>query len=387
MTTPRKRILIAIDWYLPGYRGGGPITSVANLVNALGDQYDFSIVTSDTDAGESKPYLDVATDQWVELAPHCRVWYCSREGRGYRHFRQLLADTEYDLLYLNSMFSLRFTIFPLWSSRAAKPNVPVLLAPRGMLHAGALSLKPLKKKIFLRIIRLMGIDKHLIFQATDDQEVVDIKGIFGESARILQATNLPRMHQPAFQTLEKRTGALRMVFLSRLTKKKGLDLLLEVLRSATADIHLDIIGPDTEQGYWPHCQALVAQLPDNVSVDKQDGLPPADAFGKLISAHCFVMPTLGENFGHAIFESFLAGRPVVISDKTPWRDLENQMTGFDIPLENHQAFREAIQRFAVMDQVEWEIWARSSWKFAAAYLERENLAGESERMLNAALES
>lgn len=178
-----------------------------------------------------------------------------------------------------------------------------------------------------------------------------------------------------------------MVFLSRLTKKKGLDLLLEVLRSATADIHLDIIGPDTEQGYWPHCQALVAQLPDNVSVDKQDGLPPADAFGKLISAHCFVMPTLGENFGHAIFESFLAGRPVVISDKTPWRDLENQMTGFDIPLENHQAFREAIQRFAVMDQVEWEIWARSSWKFAAAYLERENLAGESERMLNAALES
>ncbi|MEY3443572.1 MAG: hypothetical protein RLZZ519_1853 [Bacteroidota bacterium] len=387
MISDRKRILIAIDWYLPGYRGGGPITSVANLVDALGDQYDFSIVTSDTDQGESKPYLDVPTDQWVELAPHRRVWYCSREGRSYRHFRQLLADTEYDLLYLNSMFSLRFTIFPLWSSRAAKPKVPVLLAPRGMLHAGALSLKPLKKKIFLRILRLMGIDKHLIFQATDNQEVLDIKGVFGESARVLQATNLPRMHQPAFQTLEKRTGELRMVFLSRLTEKKGLHLLLEVLRSATEEIHLDIIGPDTEQGYWQRCQTLVAQLPDNVTVDKQDGLPPADAFGKLLSAHCFVMPTLGENFGHAIFEAFLAGRPVLISDKTPWHGLENQRTGFDIPLENHAAFRAAIHRLAAMNQVEWEIWARSSWNFAESYLDRGNLAEESVRMLDASLES
>ena len=146
MTTPRKRILIAIDWYLPGFRGGGPITSIANLVDALGDEYDFLIVTSDTDQGESKPYLEIPTDRWVESGPHCSVWYCSAEGRGYRHFRKLLGETEYDLLYLNSMFSLRFTIFPLWSSRAAKPEVPVLLAPRGMLHAGALSLKPLKKK-------------------------------------------------------------------------------------------------------------------------------------------------------------------------------------------------------------------------------------------------
>lgn len=387
MTTPRKRILIAIDWYLPGFRGGGPITSIANLVDALGDEYDFLIVTSDTDQGESKPYLEIPTDRWVESGPHCSIWYCSAEGRGYRHFRKLLGETEYDLLYLNSMFSLRFTIFPLWSSRAAKPEVPVLLAPRGMLHAGALSLKPLKKKIFLRIIRLMGIDKHLIFQATDAQEVLDIKGIFGEDTKVLQASNLPRMHQPPFQSLEKQSGSLRMVFLSRLTEKKGLHFLLELLQTQTADIHLDIIGPDTEQGYWQRCLALIAQLPKNVTVNKQDGLPPQAAFEKLVTAHCFVMPTLGENFGHAIFESFLAGRPVLISDQTPWQGLENQLIGFDIQLEDHAGFRAAIDRLAAMDQVEWELWAKSSWRFAEAYLDRGNLAKESECMLNAALES
>jgi glycosyltransferase involved in cell wall biosynthesis len=385
MSVARKRILVAIDWYLPGFRGGGPITSIANLVDALGDQYDFSIVTSDTDDGESAPYENTATDQWVELGPNCRVWYCSREGRSYTHFRKLLGETDYDLLYLNSMFSLRYTIFPLWSSRAAKPEVPVLLAPRGMLHAGALRLKPLKKKVFLKVLRWMGITKHLIFQATDDQEFADIKGIFGEATQVLQAPNLPRMHQPAFASIEKCPNKLRLIFLSRLTEKKGLHLLLEMLRAQSAEIHLDIVGPDTEAGYWQRCAALVALLPKNITVHKSDGLPQQAAFALLQAAHCFAMPTMGENFGHSIFEAFVAGRPVLISDQSPWRNLETQQLGFDIPLESKPRFSEAISKLAAMDQLQWEQFATSSWSFAAAYLKRPEMLQATIAMLESAM--
>lgn len=387
MTAPRKRILIAIDWYLPGYKGGGPITSIANLVDALGDEYDFSILTSDTDDGESKPYVGIATDCWVELGPHCRVWYCSREGRSYSHFRKLLGETGYDLLYLNSMFSLRYTIFPLWSSRAAKPEIPVLLAPRGMLHAGALSLKPLKKKLFLRAIRLMGIDKHIIFQATDDQEVLDIQRVFGEKPKVLQAPNLPKMQQPPFASLPKSAGQLNLVFLSRLTEKKGLHLLLEMLQGQSGEILLDIIGPDTEPGYWQRCAALIDRLPANVRVEKHDALPPAEAFARLQAAHAFAMPTLGENFGHSIFEAFLAGRPVLISDQSPWRDLAARQLGFDIPLAATADFKAAIARLAGMDQPEWEQWARKSWGFAAEYIRQGTLKADQLTLLETAMAS
>lgn len=44
------------------------------------------------------------------------------------------------------------------------------------------------------------------------------------------------------------------------------------------------------------------------------------------------MPTFNENYGHAIVESFVAGLPVVISDRTPWRNLEKINAGWDIPL-------------------------------------------------------
>lgn len=385
MSETRKRILVMIDWYLPGFRGGGPITSVANLVDALGDSYDFSIVTSDTDYGQSKPYVGIETDQWLALGPHLRIWYCSRAANGYRDFRKLIGETDYDLLYLNSMFSLRYTIYPLWSSRAAHPDREVLLAPRGMLHAGALGLKPLKKKIFLKAILLMGIHRHIRFQATDDQEVLDIRQVFGAETKVLQAPNLPRLHQPPFVSIPKERGKLKLVFLSRLTEKKGLHTLLQMLQSQQGEISLEVVGPDEEAGYWQRCAAIIAQLPANIQVTKSPPLPPEEAFEKLQSAHCFAMPTLGENFGHAIFEALRAGRPVLISDKSPWRELERQKVGFDIPLDKTGLFEQAISQLVAFDQFQWEEWARASWGFAATYVGGGGLVAENRALLEEAM--
>lgn len=387
MSDDRKRILIVIDWFLPGYRGGGPITSIANLIDGLAGRYHFSVLTSDRDYGQKVPYADVPTDQWVERSPHCRVWYCSPTEGTYRHFRRLIAETDYDLLYLNSMFSLRYTIYPLWNSRSTKPEIPVLLAPRGMLHAGALGLKALKKKVFLQALRFTRIHEQVSFQATDAQEVIDIQGVFGVGSKILQAANLPKMQQPPFQSIAKQPGQLRIVFLSRLTEKKGLHYLLEQLVTQQAAITLDIVGPDEEAGYWQRCAAIIARLPAQVEVRKHAPMPPEEAFAQLQAAHCFVMPTLGENFGHAIFEAFAAGRPVVISDQSPWRDLARQQLGFDIPLDQPAAYAAAIAQLAAMDQATWTQWASASWAYAAAYIAQDNLLAEQVALLEGAMAS
>ena len=40
----RKKILVAIDWYLPGYKAGGPIRSCASIINCLKDDFDFAVL-------------------------------------------------------------------------------------------------------------------------------------------------------------------------------------------------------------------------------------------------------------------------------------------------------------------------------------------------------
>ena len=367
MSAPRK-VMIMVDWYLPGFRGGGPIRSVANITSALHQDFEFQIVTSDTDYALKTPYPDIQPDTWLPGPSGEQVWYCSREGKSYRHFRHLIGNHTFDVLYLNSLFSLRYTIFPLWIARSTKPEVAIILAPRGMLHPGALSLKARKKKLFITLLKWMGMHKQITFHATDPQEEADIRKAFGPDVQVVTAANLPRIPLPPFQPISKSVGQLRLLFLSRISEKKGVHLLLEALADLHGDVSLDLVGPDAEPGYWARCEDIIQRLPANIQVRKLPPVPPAETQALYQDYHAFAMPTLGENFGHSIFEALSAGRPVIISDQTPWRQLEAQQAGFDIPLASMQVFTAALQRLIEMDQDTWNLWAQGAHRFADTYL-------------------
>ncbi|MNF89332.1 Glycosyl transferases group 1 [compost metagenome] len=63
----------------------------------------------------------------------------------------------------------------------------------------------------------------------------------------------------------------------------------------------------------------------------------------------FFFPTRGENYGHVIAESLSVGTPVLLSDQTPWRDLEPQGLGWDISLASPKVFAEKIDQFASLE--------------------------------------
>lgn len=361
------RVLAMIDWYLPGYKGGGPIRSLAHIAAALHARHSLQVVTSDRDYGDKAPYPGITPDTWTTAPDGTPTWYCSAEARSYRHMRGIIAGSRFEVLYLNSMFSIRFTLYPLWITRSTCPEATVILAPRGMLHAGALSLKPFKKKLFLGFLRLMGMHRQVVFHATDAQEVLDIQAVFGKDVQVVHAPNLPAPDQSDLTLIPKAAGTLKLLFLSRISEKKGVHLLLAALQQQTAEIVLDIVGPDEEPGYWARCEALIAQLPAHVQVRKHAPVPQAEVLALQAAAHLFVMPTLGENFGHAILEALSAGRPVLISDQTPWRELAGAMAGEDLPLADTAAWTAAIDRFARMDAPAWEAYARGAHAFAARH--------------------
>ena len=78
---------------------------------------------------------------------------------------------------------------------------------------------------------------------------------------------------------------------------------------------------------------------------------------------CFLFPTGGENFGHVILEALCAGCPVLVSDQTPWRDLEAKGVGWDYPLDEPQRFRSTIDELVGMGDAEFQRRARSAAAF------------------------
>ncbi|MNY40193.1 hypothetical protein D3C86_1749200 [compost metagenome] len=81
------------------------------------------------------------------------------------------------------------------------------------------------------------------------------------------------------------------------------------------------------------------------------------------------MPTHGENYGHAIAEALSAGTPVLISDATPWRGLQQEGVGWDIPLgEGAAAFASAIKMLASTEVAEREAQRNRAYAFAVRQL-------------------
>ena len=92
----------------------------------------------------------------------------------------------------------------------------------------------------------------------------------------------------------------------------------------------------------------------------------------ITAAHVLYMPSMGENFGHTLLEALSAGRPLLISDRTPWRDLERQHVGWDLPLNELSAFTRTIQRLIDMDQTEFDQWSEGAFQYGRRQAEDPN---------------
>src|ERR1700744_1317509 len=130
----RKKILLMTDWYDPGYKAGGPIQSCKNFVDAFKDEFGISVLTSDRDQGDQEPYPGITTDTWMTGRAGVPVYYAGPGSPDRHRLRQLVLQLEPDYLYLNSMYSYRFTILVLWLKWRGRLPGNIILAPRGMLH-------------------------------------------------------------------------------------------------------------------------------------------------------------------------------------------------------------------------------------------------------------
>ncbi|MBM0171285.1 glycosyltransferase family 4 protein [Altererythrobacter sp. C41] len=351
-------ILTFVGHYLPGYKAGGPIRTVAAMVDQLGDDFAFHIVTADRDLGDDAPYQNIIANRWTPVGK-AQVFYRSPGASGWQALRTALKAMSVDLIYLNSLFSPGATLRPLLEQRLGRlPPAAVLLAPRGELSLGALKVKAAKKHAFLRIAKAIGLYRGVTFHASSDHEANDIRRELGDRD-IAVALDLSQQGGP-LRDLDISPGSLRAVFLSRISPKKNLLGALEILKNVRVPITYDIYGIIEDKEYWKACEAVIAKLPEHVHARFRRELRPEEAEGVLAGYDFFFFPTLGENYGHVIREALSAGLPTLISDQTPWGDLKEQGAGAALPLDDRQGFITWIHAFAELSIEERQAMRRAA---------------------------
>lgn len=363
----KKKILIFIDWYLPGYKAGGPIQSIANLVAHLSGEFEFLIVTSDTDYCESTPYRAVKSNEWNTLSDGTKVYYFSKEELTPSNIRKLIQHTAFDCVYLNGIFSLYFTLIPLYLLRK-KRDKKIVIAARGMFATSALGVKKTKKQFFLRAVKVLRLFDTVRFHATTQNEKNEILAVLGNITHVQIAGNLPqKIELLPFEESTKSIGAIKLINIARIAPEKNLLFALQVLKETKAFVLFDFYGPIYDTAYWEECKKVMKELPSNVMATYKGVLKSESVLTELEKYDFMFMPTQGENFGHIILQSFAAGIPIIISDQTPWKNLSEKNCGWDIKLSDTQAFLDVIDQCVHLSQEDYCKMSKASYMKAFDY--------------------
>jgi glycosyltransferase involved in cell wall biosynthesis len=385
----RKRVLVCIGRYLPGNKDGGPIRSIANMVNHLSPYFDFYVVTADRDVKDTESYPGVTPGRWYRVG-NARVLYCSSVGPAI--LRRAFREVRPDVVVLNSFLDKFTQIALLLRCCGMFGKTPVLLAPRGEFSAGAMEIKHTKKDLYRQVAKLLGLHENLLWQVSTPREKLELleaapaKRLDPNSIHI--AYNITDDVASTASHVAKETGSVKLAFISRISEKKNLHYLLEALRGIQGNVHLELFGPVTEKDlpYWGRCKASLAQLPDNIRVDYQGSLDHSAVPQVLHDHHFFALPTRGENFCHAAVESFVNGTPVILSNATPWIDLEQAHAGFDIPLQDQERWASTLQKCVDMDQPAYAIYLNGAKEYGRRFSVAEAVRQHA-TMFRAALES
>ncbi len=387
----KKKVLIFCDFYLPGFKSGGGMWTVVNLVDRFSDRYDFLVVTRNYESkGDQEPYTTVRSDAWNQVG-NAQVWYFSKATFTVEAFANIVNEIKPDAIFLNSALSTPVVKFLTARRKGLFDQLPVVLAPCGEMSAGALSLKPLKKKLFLLYANTVGLYKGVIWKASFESEKDEIRQVIGTNTEVWVAPDLaPKTilpdYDPQWKT-KKDKGSVRFAFLSRLTRKKNIHYFLERLKDIRqGEVQFDLIGPFEDEDYWEQCQGIIRAIPKNVTVNAVGSFPDQnDALRKLSESHFFVLPTLNENFGYVFIEALAAGCPLLVSDNTVWKDIEQRQVGWQIPLEQPDAWIEQINNCIEMGAAEYETMSANARSYALDWLGDDDTELATARVLDRAL--
>ena len=212
-----------------------------------------------------------------------------------------------------------------------------IVAPHGSLEALALKRSWWKKSLALWFYENANLKGAAALHATSEKEIEDFR-LFSLANPIALIPNGTSRESRAgsgdgvrFRSEHLLPSAKRiMLFMGRITPKKGLPLLLEAIqrnRERFGDWLLVIIGDD-EFGHMAEVKALTRRysLEEHVTfLSPKFGQSKRDAFA---AAEVMVLPSFSEGSPMVVLDSLAAGIPVITTKASPWSDLLSHACGW-----------------------------------------------------------
>lgn len=346
-----KKVLIIIGTYLPGRKAGGSVTSIENLINALSNQIDFYVLTSNRDFGEDEPYDGIVNNTWLQVG-NAKVKYIEPNSFSLKAINEIRKN--FDSIYVCGFFN-GYCFWLLLLKRLRILRKRMIVAPMGSLTYGACSLKKHRKMIWILIGRLFRLYEAVIWSVTSTYEENELSDILKVSkSNIYIASDIPRKIEIVNCDKRKEKGKANIIWISRISKKKNLLGTIDTLSGLVGDVQFDIYGPIEDEKYMDICRAKMKELPGNIHCIEHGMIGHESVIEAFKKAHIFVFETLSENYGHVIYEALACGCPCVISNTTPWRDLEDARVGKCIDIDDISGFTTAVQEYVNMGPLDYD---------------------------------
>jgi len=214
-------------------------------------------------------------------------------------------------------------VYPGWARKAG--GVRLVVSPRGTLSEWALNHHGARKRIFWLLLQRQALARADCFHVTAESEREEVRRLgFRRPVAVLpNGIDVPPYEKPAPGPRR------RLVYLGRLHKKKGIDLLLQAWRVVAPKFpewELIIAGPD-DGGYLDDMRRLAGDR----GLERVSFPGPVYGEDKLRmyrSADLYVLPTHSDNFALTVAEALAAGTPAIVSKGAPWSGLEKEGAGW-----------------------------------------------------------
>jgi glycosyltransferase involved in cell wall biosynthesis len=236
-----------------------------------------------------------------------------------------LSKERVSLIHLQHIWSPYMHIMA-WFSR--RKHIPYLITTRGMLEPWIMKRNPRRKQFGMSFYQKTDLKKAACVQATCLAEMESIRNL-GFTNPVAVIPNGVVLSDIPYSRIVSNTR--KIVFLSRIHPKKGIELLLEAWKGIhLPDWTLEIAG----EGVHSYVAKLEQQIiRDEISrvcfVGPKYG---QDKWDFLHSADILILPSYSENFGIVVAEALAMGIPVITTKETPWQELESEQCGWWIDL-------------------------------------------------------